>query len=157
MKVERRPGGHDLTPHPNVGLEEGAVLPVVPVAGGNDDLARHPVRRAVHPCPAAPNLGEGVIRSEQRDREGNENKEGNAASGLQDGSIPLGVQFRAIFSRGLQPGICLIPLARCMPFRAYYPYSVVRRSRRALPTTETELKLMAAAAMMGLRRIPKSG
>ena len=32
-----------------------------------------------------------------------------------------------------------------------------RRSRSAFPTTETELKDMAAAAMMGLRRIPKNG
>ena len=32
-----------------------------------------------------------------------------------------------------------------------------RRSLNALPITETELKLIAAAAMMGLRRMPKNG
>ncbi len=32
-----------------------------------------------------------------------------------------------------------------------------RRSRRALVTTETEDRLMAAAAMIGLRRMPKPG
>ena len=32
-----------------------------------------------------------------------------------------------------------------------------RRSRRAFPMTETELKLMAAAAIMGLRRRPENG
>lgn len=31
------------------------------------------------------------------------------------------------------------------------------RSLRALPTTDTELKLIAAAAIIGLRRIPKNG
>jgi hypothetical protein len=31
------------------------------------------------------------------------------------------------------------------------------RSRSALPITDTELKLMAAAAIMGLKRIPKVG
>ncbi len=38
-----------------------------------------------------------------------------------------------------------------------HPYILVIRSRSALPITETELRLMAAAAMMGLRRIPKAG
>ncbi len=33
----------------------------------------------------------------------------------------------------------------------------VIRSRSALPITEKELKLMAAAAMMGLKRMPKAG
>ena len=32
-----------------------------------------------------------------------------------------------------------------------------RRSLRALPTTESELKLIAAAAIMGLNRTPKNG
>jgi hypothetical protein len=36
-------------------------------------------------------------------------------------------------------------------------YNLIRRSRNAFATTETELKLIAAAAMMGLRRIPKNG
>jgi hypothetical protein len=36
-------------------------------------------------------------------------------------------------------------------------YMRVIRSRSALPITETELKLIAAAAMMGLKRIPKAG
>lgn len=34
---------------------------------------------------------------------------------------------------------------------------LVLRRRSALPITETELKLMAAAAIIGLRRIPKKG
>ena len=33
----------------------------------------------------------------------------------------------------------------------------IRRNRKALPITETELKLMAAAAIIGLNRIPKKG
>ena len=36
-------------------------------------------------------------------------------------------------------------------------YIRVIRSRSALPITETELRLMAAAAMMGLKRMPKAG
>ena len=40
-----------------------------------------------------------------------------------------------------------------------YPtiYSGARRSRRALPMTDTELKLIAAAAKMGESRIPNAG
>ena len=36
-------------------------------------------------------------------------------------------------------------------------HSRARRRRRALPITDTELKLIAAAAIMGLSRIPKKG
>lgn len=36
-------------------------------------------------------------------------------------------------------------------------YTLTRLSRRALPITETELKLMAAAAIIGLSRMPKKG
>ncbi len=36
-------------------------------------------------------------------------------------------------------------------------YRLTRRSRRALPITETELKLIAAAAIMGLSKRPKAG
>lgn len=36
-------------------------------------------------------------------------------------------------------------------------YKVTLRSRNAFAITETELKLMAAPAMMGLRRRPKNG
>ncbi len=36
-------------------------------------------------------------------------------------------------------------------------YNRTVRSRRAFPTTETELKLMAAAAMIGLKSKPKNG
>ncbi len=36
-------------------------------------------------------------------------------------------------------------------------YNSIRRKRRALPTTETELMLMAAAAIMGLSSRPKKG
>ena len=36
-------------------------------------------------------------------------------------------------------------------------YIPARRSLNALPTTDTELKLMAAAAMIGLSRMPKNG
>lgn len=38
-----------------------------------------------------------------------------------------------------------------------HSYNRARRSRRALPITETELKLIAAAAIIGLSRIPKKG
>lgn len=36
-------------------------------------------------------------------------------------------------------------------------YSRTRCRRRALPITETEERLMAAAAMMGVRRTPNTG
>ena len=36
-------------------------------------------------------------------------------------------------------------------------YGCARRSLSALPITETELRLIAAAAIIGLRRIPKTG
>jgi len=36
-------------------------------------------------------------------------------------------------------------------------HSLIDRSRRAFAITETELKLMAAPAIIGLRRIPKKG
>ncbi len=38
-----------------------------------------------------------------------------------------------------------------------YPYIRALRRRNAFPITETELRLMAAAAMMGLKRMPKAG
>jgi hypothetical protein len=37
------------------------------------------------------------------------------------------------------------------------PHSRVKRSRSALPMTETELKLIAAAATIGLSSRPKAG
>ena len=37
------------------------------------------------------------------------------------------------------------------------PHNGILRRRRALPMTETELKLMAAAAIMGLSSSPKTG
>jgi hypothetical protein len=40
---------------------------------------------------------------------------------------------------------------------AFTGHNFLFRSRSAFPTTETELKLIAALAMMGLRRIPKNG
>src|SRR5579883_2598321 len=43
--------------------------------------------------------------------------------------------------------------ARLIPFA----YRRIRRSRRAFPTTDTELKLIAAAAMTGLSSRPKNG
>ena len=36
-------------------------------------------------------------------------------------------------------------------------YSRARRRRKALPITDTELKLIAAAAIIGLSRTPKKG
>jgi hypothetical protein len=36
-------------------------------------------------------------------------------------------------------------------------YNAARRSLRAIPMTETELRLMAALAMIGERRRPKKG
>ena len=47
-------------------------------------------------------------------------------------------------------------LFRLIPSGAH-PYIRVIRNRSALPITETELRLMAAAAMMGLKRMPKAG
>jgi len=37
------------------------------------------------------------------------------------------------------------------------PHSATRRSRSALPMTDTELRLIAALAMMGLSRRPNTG
>ena len=36
-------------------------------------------------------------------------------------------------------------------------HNLTRRSRRAFPMTDSELKVMAAAAIIGLRRTPKKG
>jgi hypothetical protein len=36
-------------------------------------------------------------------------------------------------------------------------HTLARRRRKALPITETELKLIAAAAIIGLSRTPKNG
>ena len=36
-------------------------------------------------------------------------------------------------------------------------YNLIRRSRSAFAITETELKLIAAPAIIGLRRTPKNG
>ena len=41
--------------------------------------------------------------------------------------------------------------------RGAHPHIRANRRRSAFPITETELKLIAAAAMMGLRRMPKAG
>lgn len=41
--------------------------------------------------------------------------------------------------------------------RAAQSQILATRRRSALPITDTELKLMAAAAIMGLKRIPKVG
>lgn len=56
------------------------------------------------------------------------------------------VTTRRVMGSGLRPGAP-------MPSR----YRRARVRRRALPMTDTELMLMAAAASMGLRRIPKKG
>jgi hypothetical protein len=40
---------------------------------------------------------------------------------------------------------------------AAMPHRLTYRSLSALITTDTELKLMAAAAIMGLKRMPKNG
>ena len=45
---------------------------------------------------------------------------------------------------------------KCTPHRGRYE-RVIPRSRSAFPTTDTELKLIAAAAIMGLSRVPKKG
>jgi len=47
----------------------------------------------------------------------------------------------------------------CPPYTVSLPnvHNFAVRSRRALVMTETELKLMAAAAKMGLSRMPKNG
>jgi hypothetical protein len=37
------------------------------------------------------------------------------------------------------------------------PHSLTRRNRRALPMTDSELNVIAAAAIIGLRRTPKKG
>jgi hypothetical protein len=38
-----------------------------------------------------------------------------------------------------------------------FAYSVTQRSRSEFPTTDSELRLMAALAQMGLMRTPKKG
>ncbi len=47
-----------------------------------------------------------------------------------------------------------IPGFGCADFRSYRRSSL---SRRAFPITDTELKLIAAAAIIGLKRIPNQG
>ena len=41
--------------------------------------------------------------------------------------------------------------------RRHRPHSCTRRSRRALPMTDTELKVIAALAIIGLSSRPKNG
>lgn len=48
-------------------------------------------------------------------------------------------------------------VTKVSPIRTGHSYSCARRRRSALPITETELKLIAAAAIIGLSRIPKKG
>lgn len=43
------------------------------------------------------------------------------------------------------------------PISIHGPYSLMPRSLRAFPITETELKVMAALAMIGLRSRPNAG
>jgi hypothetical protein len=43
------------------------------------------------------------------------------------------------------------------PDSRVFLYIPARRSLNALPTTDTELKLIAAAAMTGLSRMPENG
>src|SRR5579864_836286 len=45
----------------------------------------------------------------------------------------------------------------CDSDRAYFPQSLVARNRSAFDITETELKLIAAAAIIGLRSRPNTG
>jgi hypothetical protein len=39
----------------------------------------------------------------------------------------------------------------------FLPYKVILRRRSAFPITDTELKVIAKAAIIGLKRIPKTG
>jgi hypothetical protein len=48
-------------------------------------------------------------------------------------------------------GVTLTGISRARPYR------LTRRSLSALPITETELRLMAAAAIIGLSSTPKNG
>ncbi len=54
-------------------------------------------------------------------------------------------------SRVLYDGEC-IRISSC-----FQSYICARRNRNALLTTDTELKLIAAAAIIGLRSRPKTG
>jgi hypothetical protein len=48
-----------------------------------------------------------------------------------------------------------LELGQAVGYFIYYAFT--RRSRRALPTTDTELTLIAAAAIIGLSSRPKKG
>lgn len=70
-----------------------------------------------------------------------------------DGPLPQHAHFLSISRMRAIPG------AR-RPERSEYPpmgHRVTRRRRNALAITETELKLIAAAAIIGLRSTPKNG
>lgn len=58
-------------------------------------------------------------------------------------------RHRHVFGAG---GRALVKQTRAC--RGALPQSLTRRSRSALPTTDTELRLIAAAASIGLRRTP---
>jgi hypothetical protein len=74
---------------------------------------------------------------------GTDRKSGSHTASLDPGGRnPRGVHRKSI-PRGLRP-----------PYRTY---SATRRNRSALPTTETELRLIAAAAIIGLSSRPKNG
>ena len=54
-------------------------------------------------------------------------------------------------------GLCPVPIARRTPGELLAQSSDAWRRRSALLMTETELKLIAAAAIIGLSRMPKTG
>ena len=54
--------------------------------------------------------------------------------------------------------VSIQPLGWCLVGEAFTFYAIEDlRRRRALPITDTELKLMASAASMGDSRMPKNG
>ena len=59
---------------------------------------------------------------------------------------------RALDNLSMQPELILVDGNRFIPYKIF-----TRRNLRALPTTELEERLMAAAAIIGDNRMPKKG
>ena len=73
------------------------------------------------------------------------------------GRTVAGQARRLLVAAALRAGFNARVLATEMRFAQRSGYSLTDRNRSAFAITETELKLIAAPAIIGLRRMPNSG
>jgi hypothetical protein len=79
--------------------------------------------------------------------------EGGKQDVRREGSCHLEPDLKRAYHRNARA----VPALTSSRPRAADSYTSTRRNRSALPITETELKLMAAAAIIGLRSSPNTG